>query len=109
LPTATVIGLVAGNLAPPSNMLLAPYAVAMTIGGYVFGFALQFLALVRIPAVAAGIVYCAEPVVAALSSTLILGEALSPIQLLGGGLVIAAIIANVLLGARQKTPSGHTP
>jgi drug/metabolite transporter (DMT)-like permease len=109
LPTAALIGAIVGNLAPPSNMLLAPYAVAMTIGGYVFGFALQFLALVRIPAVAAGIVYCAEPVVAALSSTLILGEALSPIQFLGGALVLAAIIANVLLGARQRTPSGDTP
>jgi drug/metabolite transporter (DMT)-like permease len=102
LPAAAAIGLLAGNLAPPSNMLLAPYAVAMTVGGYVLGFALQFLALARIPAVAAGIVYCAEPVVAALSSTVILGEALSPVQFLGGALVVAAIVANVVLGARRK-------
>lgn len=109
LPAATLIGLLAGNLAPPSNMLLAPFAVAMTIGGYVLGFALQFQALVRIPAVAAGIVYCAEPVVAALSSTVILGESLSPMQLVGGGLVVAAIVANVLLGARREPHPGEAP
>ena len=111
LPASTLIGLAAGNLAPPSNMLLAPYAVAMTVGGYVIGFALQFVALVRIPAVAAGIIYCAEPVVAALSSTLILNEGLSPVQFLGGGLVVAAIVANVLVGARSKTAPapGDTP
>lgn len=109
LPAAALIGLVAGSLAPPSNMLLAPYAVAMTIGGYVFGFVLQFMALVRIPAVAAGIIFCAEPVVAALSSTVILNEALSPVQWVGGALVIAAIAANVVLSARRGSaalPSG---
>ncbi len=103
LPAAALIGLVAGSLAPPSNMLLAPYAVAMTIGGYVFGFVLQFMALVRIPAVAAGIIFCAEPVVAALSSTVILDEALSPVQWVGGALVIAAIAANVVLSARRAS------
>ncbi|HEY8383377.1 MAG TPA: DMT family transporter [Microvirga sp.] len=101
LPTALVIGLLAGNLAPPQALLLAPLAVAVTIGAYVVGFLLQFLALARISAVAAGIVYCAEPVVAALSSTLILGEALSPIQLLGGALVIAAIVTNAVLDNRR--------
>ena len=44
----SLIGLAAGSLAPPSNLLLAPLAVAMTVGGYVFGFVLQFLALARI-------------------------------------------------------------
>jgi drug/metabolite transporter (DMT)-like permease len=101
LPSAALIGFAAGHLAPPSNMLLAPYAVAMTIGGYVFGFVLQFMALVRIPAVAAGIIFCAEPVVAALSSTVILGEPLSPLQWAGGALVLTAIVANVVLAERR--------
>ena len=79
----------------------------MTIGGYVLGFLLQFLALGRITAVAAGIVYCTEPVVAALSSALILGETLSPLQIAGGALVLAAIMANVLLGT--ASPEGCTP
>ncbi|MBA1154966.1 EamA family transporter [Microvirga mediterraneensis] len=101
LPTAALISLAAGQLAPPSTLALAPFAVAMTIGGYIVGFVLQFLALGRITAVAAGIIYCAEPVVAALSSAIILNETLAPLQIAGGALVLAAIMANVLLERRR--------
>ncbi|SCY23733.1 DMT family transporter [Microvirga guangxiensis] len=101
LPTSILISLVTGQLAPPSILALAPFAVAMTIGGYVFGFVLQFLALGRITAVAAGIIYCTEPVVASVASAFILGEALSPVQVAGGCLVLAAIMTNVLLEQRR--------
>jgi drug/metabolite transporter (DMT)-like permease len=100
LPTACLIGILAGDLAPPSALALAPYPVALTIGAYLLGFVLQFLALGRMPAVAAGIVYCTEPVVASLGSTFILGESLNPVQILGGALVLVAIITNVLLEQR---------
>ena len=100
LPTAALIGLATGQLAPPSTLALAPFAVTMTVGGYVVGFLLQFLALGRITAVAAGIIYCTEPVVAAVSSAMLLGETLSPLQMAGGALVLSAIIANVLLEQR---------
>jgi drug/metabolite transporter (DMT)-like permease len=73
----------------------------MTIGGYIFGFVLQFLALGRITAVAAGIIYCTEPVVAAISSAVILDETLAPLQIAGGTLVLSAIIANVLQEQRR--------
>ena len=69
LPTAALIGILAGNLAPPSALLLAALPVAVTIVAYLAGFVMQFLALTRISAVAAGIAYCAEPVVAALAAT----------------------------------------
>lgn len=101
LPTAFLISLATGQLAGPSILALAPLAVGLTIGGYVFGFVLQFLALGRISAVAAGIIYCTEPVVAAVSSALILRESLAPLQIAGGALVLAAIIANVLLEQRH--------
>ncbi|MBF9232849.1 EamA family transporter [Microvirga alba] len=101
LPTATLIGLAAGQLTPPSGLAVAPFAVAMTIGGYIFGFVLQFLALGRITAVAAGIIYCTEPVVAALSSVLLLGETVNAMQIAGGVLVLAAIVTNVLLEQRR--------
>ncbi|HEV2564704.1 MAG TPA: DMT family transporter [Microvirga sp.] len=109
LPTAALISLAAGQLAPPSILALAPFAVAMTIGGYVAGFVLQFLALGRITAVAAGIIYCAEPVVAALSSALILNETLAPLQVAGGALVLAAIVANVLLEQRRLKDAPLVP
>jgi drug/metabolite transporter (DMT)-like permease len=101
LPTAILVGAASGSLAPPSALALAPFAVAMTIGGYVLGFVLQFLALARIPAVVGGIAYCAEPVVAALSAVIVLDEPLSAVQLCGGALVIAAIVLNVLRESRR--------
>jgi drug/metabolite transporter (DMT)-like permease len=109
LPTAALISLAAGQLAPPSVLMLAPFAVALTVGGYILGFVLQFLALGRITAVAAGIIYCTEPVVAAISSALILHEALSPLQIAGGSLVLAAIIANVVMEQRRLKEAPLVP
>jgi drug/metabolite transporter (DMT)-like permease len=103
LPAAALTGAAMGTLAPPSALALAPLAVAATVGGYVFGFVLQLMALSRISAVVAGVAYCAEPVVAALSSTVILDEPLSALQLLGGALVICAIVLNVVVASRRST------
>jgi drug/metabolite transporter (DMT)-like permease len=101
LPASALIAIAAGALAPPALLLLAPIAVAVTIGGYVLGFVFQFAALARSSAVVAGIAFCAEPVVAALSSALMLGERLSILQLLGGALVLAAIMTNVMAEQRR--------
>jgi drug/metabolite transporter (DMT)-like permease len=101
LPASAVIGLLAGALVPPQALLAAPVAVAVTIGAYVLGFAFQFAALARSSAVVAGIAFCAEPVVAALTSAVVLGERLSLLQLIGGALVLAAILTNVLTGQRR--------
>lgn len=103
LPVAALIGAAVGALAPPAALALAPLAVAATVGGYVVGFVLQLMALSRITAVVAGVAYCAEPVIAALSSTVILDEPLSAIQLLGGGLVLCAILLNVVIESRRRT------
>jgi drug/metabolite transporter (DMT)-like permease len=104
LPTSAAIGLAAGSLNPPDQLLLAPIAVLVTVAGYVLGFALQIVALARSSAVAAGIAYCFEPVVAALSSVIFLRESLSATQIVGGCLVIAAIGANVVLRRPPAAP-----
>jgi drug/metabolite transporter (DMT)-like permease len=109
LPTAALISLAAGQLVPPSALAVAPLAVAVTVGGYILGFVLQFLALGRITAVAAGIIYCTEPVVAAVSSALILNETLAPLQIAGGALVLAAIVANVLMEQRRPKNAPLVP
>jgi drug/metabolite transporter (DMT)-like permease len=96
LPASAIIGLAAGALIPPQRLLAAPAAVAVTVGAYVLGFVFQFAALARSSAVVAGIAFCAEPVVAALASALMLGERLSALQLAGGALVLAAILTNVV-------------
>jgi drug/metabolite transporter (DMT)-like permease len=101
LPVSAVIALASGALAPPQLLLAAPVAVAVTIGCYVLGFVFQFAALARSSAVVAGIAFCAEPVVAALTSAAMLGERLSWLQLAGGALVLAAIMTNVLADQRR--------
>jgi drug/metabolite transporter (DMT)-like permease len=105
LPASALIGLLTGSLNPPGQLLLAPIAVVITVAGYVLGFALQFLALARTSAVVAGIAFCFEPVVATFTSVLFLRETLSPLQLLGGALVLAAIAANVVLQQRRSAPA----
>ncbi len=117
LPITALIGLGLGDLPMPGTLLNAPFAVAATIAGYVVGFGFQILALARSNAAAAGIAFCAEPVVAALSSMIVLGERMDAVQAVGGLLVIAAIIANVLrdqnrIAAQDRgvaTASGSTP
>jgi drug/metabolite transporter (DMT)-like permease len=49
----------------------------------------------------AGLAFCLEPVVAAITSALVLGERLAPIQYAGGAIVIFAIIANVFVERRR--------
>src|SRR5918997_689045 len=100
LPASAAIGMLAGSLDPPQALLLAPLAVTVTVVCYVFGFALQFLALARTSAVVAGIAFCFEPVMATLSSVLFLGERLAALQILRGTPVLPAIVANVLLQQR---------
>ena len=67
------------------------------------GFLFQILALNRVPASAAGLAFCAEPVIASISSALILGERLGPIQYVGGALVISAIALNILFENRRSS------
>jgi drug/metabolite transporter (DMT)-like permease len=109
LPSAALLALGFGSLNAPGDLGLAPLAVALTIGGYVVGFALQLAALARSAPVVAGIAYCAEPVVSALSSAAVLGESLSGVQWLGGAIVIAAIVLNVVGQHRRPAPLRTEP
>ena len=101
LPTALLLGASPASSPRQRCSALAPFAVALTIGGYVLGFVLQFAALGRISAAVAGIAYCVEPVVAAVASTFVLGESLDPLQMFGGALVLAAIVANMMPERRR--------
>lgn len=85
-------------------LLAAAIPVGITIGCYVIGFLMQLASLVRASAVAIGLAFCLEPVVAAVTSVAILGERLSPLQIGGGLLVLAAIVANILAESRRTEP-----
>ena len=70
-------------------------------GDYGSGKSAFGLALARISASVAGLACCLEPVVAAITSALVLGERLAPIQYMGVAIVIFAIIANVFVERRR--------
>ena len=98
--TAVILWLTAGFL-PPGALALAPLAAAVTIGGYLVGFLLQVLALARIAPAPAALAFCAEPVFAVAIAALVLGERVQALQYGGGGLVVCAIVANVVLEQRR--------
>ncbi len=104
LPVALAIVALTGGILPPQAFLLAPLAVAVTYGGYLIGFVLQILALARIAPGPAGLVFCAEPIVAVAIAAVVLGERLGALQYAGGGLVIAALTANVILEQTRRRP-----
>jgi drug/metabolite transporter (DMT)-like permease len=58
--------------------------------------------LTRISAVVAGLTFCLEPVVAAITSAIVLDERLGVTQYAGGALVIGAIMLNVWLESRRR-------
>jgi drug/metabolite transporter (DMT)-like permease len=103
LPVGYLTAQATGGIASLSGLAAAPLAVAFTIGGFVAGFVLQLSALARISAVVAGLAFCLEPVMAALSSAFFLGERLALLQYVGGALVIGAIVANVALEHRRMS------
>jgi len=95
LPAAWAAALATGGLAAPAALAAAPWAVAFTICGFIIGFVLHMMALARVGAVVAGMVFCVEPVIAVITAALVLGEALTPLQGVGGACVVAAILLTV--------------
>lgn len=102
LPVTAIILLVTGGFLSPGALLLAPLAVAVTIGGYLVGFLLQVMALMRVAPGAAGLAFCAEPVFAVVIAASVLGERVGALQYAGGALVLAAIAANVILEQKRR-------
>jgi drug/metabolite transporter (DMT)-like permease len=106
LPTSILVAFVTVGMAGPSALLASPLAVTLTILGFLVGFVLQMMSLARISAVVAGLVFCFEPLVAVITSAAVLGERLSLLQYVGGALVIAAIVGNVLREHHRQRPAG---
>lgn len=84
---------------PPWRILSLPYDadtwwafVAIATIGTALPFGLFINGLKFLPPTQASIVSMLEPVVAALAAYIVLGETLLPLQMLGGGLVLAAVI-----------------
>lgn len=103
LPSALLAVYGTGAAFALDTQIAAFVPIWLTIGGFVLGFGLQILALAQISASVAGLAFCLEPVVAAITSAIVLDERLAPLQYLGGGLVIVAIIATVMVERRQPS------
>jgi drug/metabolite transporter (DMT)-like permease len=103
LPSALLTVYATGAAFALDTQIVAFVPVWLTIGGFVLGFGFQILALARISASVAGLAFCLEPVVAAITSAIVLDERLAPLQYFGGTLVIVAIIATVVT-ERRKMP-----
>jgi len=68
---------------------------------YLVAFTAWLLGLRLVDPIRVAILFNIEPVVTIAAAWIVLGERLGPIQLLGGSLVIAAIVAMTVLGARR--------
>ncbi|MCA0318087.1 MAG: EamA family transporter [Proteobacteria bacterium] len=79
------------------------FACAMTILGYLIGFALQMLAARQAPAALIGLVFCLEPVVAIGFAGVILGETLTGAQMMGSLLVLSALVASSVTELRRRS------
>ncbi len=69
-------------------------------------FLLQMSAQRHMTAARAALIFCFEPLFAALTSWLLLGERLAPLQWLGGGLIVLGMIAADLPASRAAAPAG---
>lgn len=107
LPASIAIAVVFGVMTPPEDLALAPILVGLGVVVFVAAFILQFLALARATAVATGLAFCIEPVVAAFGAALLVGERLDLVQIGGVALVIAAIAGNVLIDTRAAPTRGE--
>ncbi|GAA4388412.1 DMT family transporter [Ornithinibacter aureus] len=100
---ATVVTLPLGITSAPSwspDILLKAFGIAVLSS--VLPYSLELLALRRLSAKVFGILLSLEPAFAALAGLLVLGQVLSPTQLVGMALVVAASTLVLGLGARQK-------
>jgi len=86
-----------GAVSPAGYGWLAAIAVVSTVGAV----GLLFAGIRRVGPTAASILSTTEPLVTVLLAFLAFGEALGPVQLLGGALVLGAA---VVLSARSRTP-----
>lgn len=98
LPIALGVALVQhGALAPLSTFWLAPWAILAMIAGYAIGFLFQMLAAQRLAPARMGLLFLAEPATSILVAAIFLGEILSPLQMLGVGLMLAVLAAEFTL------------
>jgi drug/metabolite transporter (DMT)-like permease len=82
-------------------LLIVPFSVFMVCAAYAIGFALQMQASKITPPAILGLVFCLEPVVAMIASSILLGEGLGGVQLIGAACVIIALVSASILQIKR--------
>ena len=72
-------------------------------------YSLELVALRSLPERVFGVLLSLEPAAAALAGFVVLGQRLSPTRVIGITLVVAASVAVLGLGARQRTAAAVSP
>ncbi|MBM3491721.1 MAG: DMT family transporter [Alphaproteobacteria bacterium] len=93
--------LLLGHLALPKDAT-GGLALAGVVGFYCFAFVSFYIGLSRIGPIATSLAMNFEPVASVVLGHFLLGQHLRPGQLMGAGLVVAAILASRLLSSRQR-------
>ena len=101
------IGLGTESISAANLLAAAPDLVFLGVVSTGAGFLLAAIAQQHTPAADASILMSAESLFGALAATLILGEALTPVRMLGAGLLLVAIIL-VQLPDWQPRPAAET-
>jgi drug/metabolite transporter (DMT)-like permease len=101
---AVLVGEVGAITGPIGTPAAWPYLVAGGVFGAGIPTTLYILGIRWVGGVRTGILALTEPVVGAALAAALLGESLRPVQLLGGGLVLAA--AGVLQASRPSSAAG---
>ena len=84
-----------GGPSPLPVLAAAAIPVGLTCGLFVIAFWFHLFSARLAAPVALGLVFCAEPVTSIAAAALVLGERPTLAQLLGGALVLAAILLSV--------------
>lgn len=101
-PVAFLFAWMQGGPAHPAIFWAAPIAIAIAMGAYAIAYLFQLMAAQRISADRAGLLFLFEPVTAIAAAGLLLSETLSPLQIGGVVLILAALAAEILLGTRES-------
>lgn len=101
-PLAFLFAWVQGGPVPPHVAANAPIAVALAMGAYAVAYLMQLMAAQKISPDRAGLLFLFEPVTAIVVAGLFLGEVLTPLQAIGVALILAALAAEIRLGAAKR-------
>lgn len=100
-PVSLAFAVLNGGPVALATFAAAPIAIAIAMIGYAVAFLLQLVAAQKISSSRISLLFLLEPVTAIVLATLFLGETLVPLQIIGVGLIIAALAGEIITSAHD--------